>query len=106
MPKISFIAHDGSEFIIDADNGQSLMQVAVNNGVPSILGDCGGSCACATCHGYIDEQWLDRVPPPAGDEQDMLEGALEVKPNSRLLCQVFAEDNIDGIIVRLPLSQY
>jgi 2Fe-2S ferredoxin len=106
MPKISFIAHDGAEFIVDADNGQSLMQIAVDNGVPSILGDCGGSCACATCHGYIDEQWLARVPAPAQDEQDMLEGALEVKANSRLLCQVFADDKLDGIIVRLPLSQY
>lgn len=106
MPKIVFIEASGTEHIVDASPGESVMLAATGNMVPGILADCGGNCTCATCHAYIDERWADKVPPPSEDELAMLEGALDTRPNSRLTCQVQVTDALDGAVFRLPASQY
>ncbi|MES2257018.1 MAG: 2Fe-2S iron-sulfur cluster-binding protein [Pseudomonadota bacterium] len=106
MPKITFIAHDGFERNVDAGIGQSVMQAAVGNMVDGIVADCGGACCCATCHGYLDEAWVGRVPAAGDDESAMLECATHRAPNSRLTCQIKFTAELDGLIVRLPVSQY
>ncbi|NGY03956.1 2Fe-2S iron-sulfur cluster-binding protein [Solimonas terrae] len=105
MPKILFIAHDGKEHLVDGASGQNLMQIATDNMVPSILGDCGGVCSCATCHGYVDPAWIDKLGPKSEEEEMMLDGALNTEPTSRLTCQIVMNDALDGIVVRLPASQ-
>ena len=105
MTKINYIEHNGTEHSVEGKTGLSLMQNAVDNLVPGILADCGGCCSCATCHGYIDEAWLGKVPPASDDEKAMLEGALEVKDNRRLICRIVASEALAGIVVRLPASQ-
>ena len=105
MPKVTFIQPDGSEQTVQADVGQSVMQVAVNNQIRGVLGDCGGSCSCATCHGYVDEGWSDHVPPAASYEVDMLSCAMDVTDKSRLTCQICMTPELDGLIIRLPASQ-
>jgi 2Fe-2S ferredoxin len=106
MPKILFIEHNGTEHLIDAEVGKSVMQTAVDNMVPGIVGDCGGSCSCATCHGYVDLNWVDKVPARSEIEEMTLEGALDVKPNSRLTCQITVNEALDGLTLRLPASQF
>lgn len=106
MPTITFIQHDGSEQQVEADVGQSIMQVALNNQVPGILGDCGGNCSCATCHGYIDKAWAAQIPVAQGYERDMLSCASALTEDSRLTCQVIVSPELDGLVVRLPESQY
>lgn len=106
MPKILFVEHDGTPHAVETEAGKSLMQSAVDNLVPGIVGDCGGGCSCATCHGYVDAPWRDRLPPPGPDEAMMLEGVPERRPGSRLTCQIRASAALDGIVVRLPRSQY
>jgi 2Fe-2S ferredoxin len=105
MTKIVFIEHNGTEHVIDAENGKSVMQTAVDNMVPGIVGDCGGCCSCATCHGYIDRAWLSKLHPKSDEENMMLEGALAVEDNSRLTCQLTVRPEMDGLVVRLPASQ-
>ncbi len=106
MPKIVFIEASGKEHVVEAKTGESVMLAATGNMVPGILADCGGSCTCATCHAYLDERWTDKAPPVGVDEAAMLEGALDVRPNSRLTCQVPVSDELDGAVFRLPASQY
>jgi 2Fe-2S ferredoxin len=106
MPKILFIEHNGAEHLIEADAGKTVMQIAVDNIVPGIIGDCGGCCTCATCHGYVDPAWVDTLPPASEDEKMMLEGALSVQSNSRLTCQIKLTAELDGLVVRLPESQF
>jgi ferredoxin, 2Fe-2S len=105
MPKITFIEFSGTEHRVDAEVGLSIMQAAVNNLVPGIIADCGGNCACATCHVYIGEPWRSRTNPPSKEEKDMIECALHVEEVSRLSCQVHVTPALDGLIVRLPESQ-
>lgn len=105
MARITFIEFNGNEHTVEAEEGKSLMQVAVENLVPGIVGDCGGVCACATCHAYIDAAVLDQLPPRGDDEDAMLEGVLEFKDNSRLTCQIIVGPELDGLIVRMPESQ-
>ena len=105
MPKVTFIEHGGTVHTFDVAGGQSVMQVAMSNRVPGIIADCGGSCSCATCHVYLDPEWLDRVPPALSAEKDMIDCALHVQDNSRLSCQIELSDALDGIVVRLPESQ-
>jgi len=105
MPRILFVEHNGTQHWIDAVVGDSLMKTAVDNAVPGILGDCGGACSCATCHGYIEQQAQAGIAEPAADETMMLEGALEVRPKSRLTCQVTVTEQMDGLRVDLPESQ-
>ena len=105
MPKIKFIEHSGHEHLVDAPVGQSVMQTAINNMVPGIIADCGGNCACATCHVYIDEQWREHIPPASKEEREMIDCALHVEDNSRLSCQVHMTPELDGLVVRIPVSQ-
>ena len=103
--RIVFITADGTEHPVQATSGQTLMQCAQENLVPGILGDCGGCCSCATCHGYVDPAWISRVGPATEDERLLLDGGLDVRPNSRLTCQVFVAPELDGLVVHLPASQ-
>lgn len=106
MTKIRFIQADGSEHTVDGEEGNSAMQTAVDNMVPGIIGDCGGNCSCATCHGYVDPAWLAKLPPRSEDEVIMLDGVMNVEDNSRLTCQVKLTKELDGIVIRLPVSQF
>jgi ferredoxin, 2Fe-2S len=105
MVKIRFIEHDGTEHVVEGEVGNSLMQTARDNLVPGIIGDCGGNCSCATCHGYVDAAWMDRLPPRSEEESIMLDGAMHLEQNSRLTCQLKVTREWDGIVVRLPISQ-
>ncbi len=105
MPKITYIEHSGQEHTVDGENGVSVMEAAVKNMVPGIDADCGGACACATCHVYVDEAWLDKVGKPEAMEESMLDFAAEPKSNSRLSCQISISDELDGLVVRLPEFQ-
>jgi ferredoxin, 2Fe-2S len=105
MAKITFIAFDGTRFEVEAENGSTVMENAIKNAVPGIEAECGGACACATCHVYVDEEWTSVVGEPSPMEEDMLDFAYEVKPNSRLSCQIKVDDKIDGLVVSVPERQ-
>ena len=106
MATITYIEHDGTEHPQDVPTGWSVMEGAVKNGVPGIDADCGGACGCATCHVYVDPAWLTVTGAPNGPEAEMLELAENVADNSRLSCQIDVTDALDGLIVRMPESQY
>ena len=106
MPKITFIDFQGNRSDVDAKLGYSLMEAAVINDVDGIDADCGGACACATCHVYIDQAWVETTGTADELEAEMLEVAEEVKPNSRLSCQIKVTDQTDGMEVHMPESQY
>lgn len=107
MSKAIYISHDGTRHEVNVAEGVSLMQAAVSNGIYDIVGDCGGSASCATCHVYIDETFQDRLPVPSARETDMLEcAAAEVKTNSRLCCQIVMSKELDGIVVDIPETQW
>ncbi|RYE10836.1 MAG: 2Fe-2S iron-sulfur cluster binding domain-containing protein [Hyphomicrobiales bacterium] len=105
MPKITFIEANGTEYVTEAENGSTVMETAIMNGVPGIIAECGGACTCATCHAYVDEAFVDIVGAPSMMEEDMLDFAFEVKPNSRLSCQIKVSDKLDGLIMRVPSRQ-
>ncbi len=105
MPRMTFIEHDGTAHEVGASSGSSVMQAAVANRVPGILADCGGNCACATCHVYVDPAWRERTGEPDANERAMIECALFVQEGSRLSCQIIVNDGLDGLTVRLPESQ-
>jgi 2Fe-2S ferredoxin len=105
MPKITYIEQNGKEHVIEAQSGLSVMEVAVKNMVPGIDADCGGACACATCHVYVDDAWAEKVGKPDSMEESMLDFAYEPKETSRLSCQINVSDKLDGLIVRLPEFQ-
>jgi ferredoxin, 2Fe-2S len=105
LAKITFIQADGSEHVVDGTVGVSLMETALHNGIRGLLAECGGACSCATCHVYIDAQWLSTVGGPAGIEQDMLEMVVDRAASSRLACQVLVKDDCDGLVVRIPERQ-
>lgn len=107
MVKITYIEY-GTEKVHDVDvpEGLSVMEGAVKYTVPGIDGDCGGACACSTCHCYIDTEWVDKIPPMDELETDMLDFAFDVRDNSRLACQVKVSAEIDGLVVRMPERQY
>ena len=106
MPKITYIEHSGKEHVIDAPNGQTVMEAAVKHAVPGIDADCGGACACATCHVYVDPEWLPKTGERNSMEDSMLDFANDVEANSRLSCQIKVSDALDGLVVRLPKSQH
>ena len=106
MPKITFIEHNGAEHIVEAENGMTLMESAVRNMVPGIDADCGGACACATCHVYVEPDWAATVGERNEMEEDMLDFAFDVRENSRLSCQVKITDALDGLVVRVPEKQF
>ncbi|KAF1055843.1 MAG: Ferredoxin-6 [Delftia tsuruhatensis] len=105
MISIAFMEHSGSEHAVQATEGQSLMRAAVSYGVPGIDAECGGACACATCHVYIQPEWLDRVGPAQGGEREMLDFALDVRGDSRLACQITVSPQLNGLVVGMPVAQ-
>lgn len=106
MPKVTFVRSNGERTDVVVEEGDSLMRSAVVNDVAGIDADCGGSLACATCHVYVDEAWIDRLPPVADAENEMLDlTASERLPNSRLSCQIRICEELDGLVVRLPEKQ-
>ena len=106
MPKITYVAIDGSQRVIEAALDDSVMSTAVKNGVAGIVAECGGNCTCATCHVYVCDDFLERVGPPGDLEDDMLDLAVtDRQPNSRLSCQIHVTDELDGLVVHLPLVQ-
>ncbi|MEM8784640.1 MAG: 2Fe-2S iron-sulfur cluster-binding protein [Pseudomonadota bacterium] len=106
MPKITFIEHDGTEHEVEVASGLSVMEAAVNNMVPGIDADCGGACACATCHIYVDPEWAAKTGEQNDMEKTMLDFAAEVQDTSRLSCQIKVDDSLDGLVVRMPENQY
>ena len=105
MPKITYIEHNGKNHTIEVANGLSVMEGAVQNNIPGIDADCGGSMACATCHVYVKEDWFNKPPKKEDGEEDMLDMAFEPKKNSRLSCQIMVSDELDGLEVNLPEKQ-
>lgn len=105
MVKITFIDSAGEARTVEGEVGSTLMETAINNGVPGIEAECGGACACSTCHVYIDEAWREKVGGPSPMEEDMLDFAYSVQPNSRLSCQIKVVDAFDGLVVRTPDRQ-
>lgn len=105
MPKITFIEHDGTEHAVEAEAGSTVMEAAIRNMVPGIEAECGGACACATCHVYVDEAWAEKTGEPAPMEEDMLDFAFDVRPTSRLSCQIKLREDLDGLVVRVPEHQ-
>ena len=105
MAKITYIAADGSQYEVDAENGSTVMENAIRNGVPGIEAECGGACACATCHVYVDEAYKEVVGDPEPMEEDMLDFAYDLRPNSRLSCQIQVTDELDGLVVTIPPRQ-
>ena len=105
MPTVVFIDHAGVTYSVEAPLNKSLMQAALDNAVPGILGDCGGSCSCATCHGYVDQRWAGSLTPRSETEVFMLEGVPELRANSRLCCQIRMTAALDGVVVHLPQEQ-
>jgi len=105
MPKITYIHDSGDSKTIDVASGLSVMEGAIQNNIPGIDADCGGSMACATCHVYVQEKWLDKLNKIEDGEQDMLDMAFEPKKNSRLSCQILVSEEIDGLVVTTPAKQ-
>jgi 2Fe-2S ferredoxin len=106
MPKITYIEASGKEHVIEVAVGMTVMEGAVKHNVPGIDADCGGACACATCHVYDDPAWAEKTGESSGMEQSMLDFANEVEPTSRLSCQIKVTAELDGLVVRLPKSQH
>ena len=105
MPKITYIEHNGKSHTLEVANGLTVMEGAVQNDIPGIDADCGGSCAGATCHVYVDEKWFKKLPNKESAEEDMLDRASEPKSISRLSCQLIVSDELDGLVVNMPSKQ-
>ncbi len=105
MPKVTYVQPDGSRAICHLSAGESVMDGALDNGVPGILGQCGGGCTCATCHCYVPPAFLERLPPAHGDELEILAYVRGRQPNSRLACQIRLDDELDGLVVEVPPDQ-
>jgi 2Fe-2S ferredoxin len=108
MPTVTYVSIDGAQSVVDVPIGENVMRGALYNGVDGIVGECGGGLSCATCHCYIDAAWTDAVGGPASQaEEELLESAAaEVKPSSRLSCQIEMTDALDGLVVHMPETQY
>ena len=106
MAKITYVEFSGKEHVVDVKSGLSVMEGAVKNNIPGIDADCGGACACATCHVYVDQAWVDKTGSQSAMEESMLDFAENVESNSRLSCQIKVTEELDGLIVRLPESQH
>ena len=106
MPKITFIQPDGSRLVVEATVGHTVMEAAKANLVAGIEAECGGACACATCHVYVDEAWRAKVGKPAEMEEDMLDFAFDVRETSRLSCQIKVTPELDGLVVAVPAKQF
>ena len=106
MCRVVFVRADGSSDVVHAEDGESLMSAAVRNDITEIVAECGGACACGTCHCYISDDWLGRLEEKSEMEQGMLECVIEPRRESRLSCQIRMCEDLDGIVVRLPENQY
>jgi 2Fe-2S ferredoxin len=106
MPKITYVEASGKEHVIDVAEGMTVMEGATKHNIPGIDADCGGACACATCHIYVDPEWMAKTGAPNGMEQSMLDFASDVEPTSRLSCQIKVTAALDGLRVKLPKSQH
>ncbi|MCC0016843.1 MAG: 2Fe-2S iron-sulfur cluster binding domain-containing protein [Rhodobiaceae bacterium] len=105
MAKITYIEPSGKAHEVEAENGQTVMETAIKHMVPGIEAECGGALACATCHVYVDEAWSEKVGAPSAMEEDMLDFAFDVRPTSRLSCQIKVSAELDGLVVRVPERQ-
>jgi 2Fe-2S ferredoxin len=105
MPKITYIDSQGTARPVEGETGSTVMETALKHGVPEIEAECGGACACATCHVYVDEAWFEKTGGPSPMEEDMLDFGWEVKPNSRLSCQIKVTEDLDGLVVSTPERQ-
>jgi len=105
MPKITYIEHNGTAHDVDGEVGSTVMEAAIRNAVPGIEAECGGALACATCHVYVREDWFEKTGGPSEMEEDMLDFAYEVRPTSRLSCQIKISDELDGLTVDIPERQ-
>ena len=105
MPKITYTDSSGKSRTVDAENGATVMETAIRNNVPGIVAECGGACSCATCHVHIDEAWSAIVGPPSPMEEDMLDFGYDVRPDSRLSCQIKVTEGLDGLVVTTPERQ-
>ena len=105
MPKITYVDHDGTKRVVEAKVGSTVMEAAIENGVPGIVAECGGACACATCHVHVALEWQEAVGPAQPMEEDMLDFAFDVRPTSRLSCQIRVSDALDGLVVSTPERQ-
>lgn len=105
MAAITFTDSKGQSRTVDGDDGSTVMEIAIRHKVPEIVAECGGACACATCHVYVDEAWAGKVGKPSGMEEDMLDFAYDVKPTSRLSCQIKVTAALDGLVVSTPDRQ-
>ena len=105
MSKVTYIESNGKSHTIDVQNGLTVMEGAIQNNIPGIDADCGGSMACATCHVYVKEEWFNKIPKKEDGEEDMLDMAYEPKKNSRLSCQIIVSDELDGLTVSIPSKQ-
>ena len=105
MPRITYLQDDGSARTIEVGAGANVMRTAIEGDVPGIVAECGGSCTCATCLVHVDEKWFAVVGPPSAEEEEQLDAAFEVKPTSRLSCQIKVTEALDGLIVHTPAYQ-
>jgi 2Fe-2S ferredoxin len=105
MVKITYIDADGKSRTVDAEIGATVMETAIKNDVPGIEAECGGACACATCHVYVEEEWRAKTGEPSPMEEDMLDFGYDVRPNSRLSCQIKVTEALEGLVVRTPARQ-
>ena len=105
MTQITFITNTGEHMTVAAKDGATVMETAIQNAVPGITAECGGACACATCHVYVDDAWTTKTGKPAATEEDMLDFAFDVRPNSRLSCQIKVRPELDGLVVTVPERQ-
>ena len=105
MPKITYNTHDNQTHTIDVQNGLTVMEGAIQNDIAGIDADCGGGMSCATCHVYVNDEWLDKLPEKEDGEEDMLDMAFEPKKNSRLSCQLIVSDILEGLVVNIPSKQ-
>jgi len=105
MVKITYIDSKGTSRTVEGEVGATVMETAIKHGVPEIEAECGGACACATCHVHVDETWLEKTGEPSAMEEDMLDFAYDVKPSSRLSCQIKVREDLDGLVVRTPERQ-
>ena len=106
MAKITYVESNGTRHEVEADPGLTVMEAAVRNNVPGIEAECGGACACATCHVYVDDAWKDATGEPQQMEEDMLDFAFDVRPTSRLSCQIKVKAEFDGLVVSVPAKQF
>jgi 2Fe-2S ferredoxin len=105
MPKITYIDHSGVSRVVEGEIGSTVMETAIRNGIPGIVAECGGACACATCHVYVEQPWDAKVGKPQPMEEDMLDFGYDVRANSRLSCQIKITADLDGLVVRTPEHQ-